>query len=305
MPATEACHRCGASLAADAPRGLCPSCQIHVGLTQEAAPAAATCGPPGSTGPPPTERADDDPTAPTIGNASGALATTNASPAAHNQATIGLNGAEGGGAAQGIIRYFGDYEVQGEIARGGMGVVYRARQVSLNRPVALKLILASQLATEIDVRRFQGEAEAAANLDHPNIVPIYEVGAHQGQHYFSMRLIEGESLSRHIDELVHKPRTAAALLATVARAVHRAHQRGIIHRDLKPSNILVDRDGQPHVTDFGLARRIEADPDSRLTQSGAIVGTPSYMPPEQAAGRVRQLTTAVDVYSWARSSTNS
>ncbi len=295
MPDTKTCPRCGASLATDDPHGPCPSCLIRAGLIEEAVPE--TCGPSGLTGPLPKERAGERRTAPSVGNAAGAPSINTTVPSVDDQATTGLNGASSGGAADGVSPCFGDYELQGEIARGGMGVVYRARQISLNRTVALKLILGSQLANETDVRRFHGEAEAAANLDHPNIVPIYEVGVHQGQHYFSMKLIEGGSLTRQIGELVHKPRSAAALLATVARAVHRAHQRGIIHRDLKPSNILIDRDGEPHVTDFGLAKRIEADGDSGLTQSGAIMGTPSYMPPEQAGGRVRQLTTAVDVYA--------
>jgi hypothetical protein len=191
------------------------------------------------------------------------------------------------------VRYFGDYEILKPIARGGMGVVYRARQVSLDRPVALKMILAGQLASAEDVERFRHEAKAAANLDHPHIVPIYEVGEHDGQQYFSMKLIDGTSLAQRTDGSAMDPKTAAKIVAKVARAVHHAHQHGILHRDLKPGNILLDAQGEPYVADFGLAKRVDgAGPYSR---SGTIVGTAGYMPPEQARA-AKSLTTAADVY---------
>jgi predicted Ser/Thr protein kinase len=185
------------------------------------------------------------------------------------------------------------YQVVGVLGRGGMGVVYKAVQVGLNRPVALKMILTGQWASPAEVQRFRLEAEAVALLDHPHIVPVYEVGERDGLHYFSMKLVEGGSLAEHLPRLARDPRAAVRLLAAVARAVQYAHQRGVIHRDLKPANVLLDADDRPYVTDFGLAKRAGG---SDLTGTGTVVGTPCYMAPEQAAGR-KDLTTAVDVYA--------
>jgi len=200
-----------------------------------------------------------------------------------------------------LPRCLGDYELLKEIGRGGMGVVYKARQKSLDRTVAVKMIVHAACASPEDLARFRAEAEAAARLEHPNIVPVYEVGACEGQAFFSMRYVEGVTLAHLVADGPLPPRTAARHLAAICRAVHHAHQRGILHRDLKPSNVIVDRDGQPHVTDFGLAKRVLGEPGAsspgRLTATGAIVGTPSYMAPEQAAGSRGVLSPASDVYS--------
>ena len=189
---------------------------------------------------------------------------------------------------------FGDYELLDEIARGGMGVVYRARQRGLSRVVALKMVLSGKFASVSEARRFRLEAELAADLDHPNIVPIYEVGLHEGRQFFSMKLVDGGSLTQEIPRLLGDPRAAARLLATVARAIDYAHRHGAVHCDLKPSNILLDADGKPYVSDFGLARRMAGDSD--LTPTGAVLGTPSYMAPEQASGDRHELTAAADIY---------
>jgi serine/threonine protein kinase/tetratricopeptide (TPR) repeat protein len=188
-----------------------------------------------------------------------------------------------------------DYELLEEIARGGMGVVFKARQKSLNRVVALKMILAGQLAGEDQVRRFRAEAEAAARLDHPGIVPVYEVGEAGGRHFFSMGFVAGQSLAKRVAAGPLPPREAADLVKRIAEAVAYAHGRGVIHRDLKPGNVLLDAGGQPRVTDFGLAKQLGGD--DGLTVSGQIMGTPSYMPPEQALGQLEAVGPRSDVYS--------
>jgi predicted Ser/Thr protein kinase len=243
------------------------------------------------------------PTAPSLGEAPSSiheeatLPSANLSLSPHEQPTFAVISqdptAPSGASSPARVRYIGDYEVLSEIARGGMGVVYRARQISLNRPVALKMILAGQLASEADVRRFYLEAEAAANLDHPGIVPIYEIGEHEGQHFFSMGFVEGSSLSAKVANGPLPPREAAEFVRQVAESVQYAHEKGVIHRDLKPANVLLDSQSQPKVTDFDLAKKLEGD--SGLTHTGQVMGTPSYMPPEQAEGK--NVGPLADVYA--------
>ena len=193
-----------------------------------------------------------------------------------------------------MLGELGDYELLEEIGRGGQGVVFRARQKRLNRTVALKVISLGQWASKAHLKRFRREAEAAASLDHPCIVPIYEVDERDGSCYFSMKFVEGGQL----DEVTRREpmpiRRAVELIAKVARTVHYAHEHGILHRDIKPGNILLDAKGEPHLTDFGLARLVESE--SSVTHTLDILGTPSYMAPEQAVGNNTAVSNATDVY---------
>ncbi len=277
-PGAEAgvCSQCGAALPVEAVDGLCPQC------SQQSAREAT-----GDT-------------------------THDFRPEAANMATLAPRTTEPrspefASAADGPRR-FGDYEIVSEIARGGMGVVCKARQISLDRTVALKTILSGQFASDDDVQRFYTEARAAANLQHPNIVAIHEVGQHAGQHYFSMDYVEGRSLAALVGKGPLPVPQAVRYLRSIAEAIHFAHRLGILHRDLKPSNILIDSFDQPRITDFGLAKRIgvrdvpasagSSDPiDSGLTTAGQVLGTPSYMPPEQIDADPAQLGPASDVYS--------
>lgn len=268
MVESKTCPECGAELPADAPVGICPKCLLRLGIDDSQ--------PDGSSN-------SDAPTLPSESEArAGAALPTDADTG--DAAPIGTK-----------IRYFGDYELLEEIARGGMGVVFKARQTSLNRIVALKMIVAGQLASAAEVQRFYTEAESAAQLDHPGIVPVFEVGEHEGQHYFSMALVHGESLAAKFVDGPLAAGDAAEIVRSVAQSVEYAHGKGVIHRDLKPSNILIDEAGQPRITDFGLAKRIDAE--SSLTGTGQILGTPSYMSPEQAGGKTDRIGPLSDVYS--------
>jgi hypothetical protein len=193
------------------------------------------------------------------------------------------------------------YEIEAELGHGGMGIVYRARQQSLRRLVALKMILHGEHVGDDARRRFQGEAEAIAALQHPHIVEVHEVGEHNGTAFFSMEFCSGGSLEKQLDGTPWEPRRAASLVETLAGAVQAAHQAGLIHRDLKPGNVLLTADGVPKVTDFGLVKRVDV---AGQTQSGAVVGTPSYMAPEQAGGKGREIGPAGTCMHWVRSCTS-
>src|SRR5207248_96821 len=206
-----------------------------------------------------------------------------------------LHGEVSGAGGMELPEESGDYQLLEEIGRGGQGFVYRARQKSLNSIVALKVIGLGRWATKAHIKRFRLEAEAAASLDHPCIVPIHEIGESDGSCYFSMQLVEGRRLDEVIKQEPMPNRRAVELIVKLARTVHYAHERGILHRDIKPGNILIGAEGEPHLTDFGLARLIERESTITGTMVEAL-GTPSYMAPEQAAGDAAQLTSATDVY---------
>ena len=260
---TRICRKCGAKIFSDAPEGLCTGCVLETALGSFADTVAGV-GDPG-----PLEK----------------LARVEVAPSSQGKTTA---------RAGKLLGELGDYELLEEIGRGGQGVVFRARQKSLNRNVALKVIGLGQWATPAHLKRFRLEAEAAASLDHPYIVPIYEVGEQDGQCYFSMKFIEGGQLDEVVKHTPISIRQAAELMAKVARTVHYAHEHGILHRDIKPVNILLDAKGETHLTDFGLARLVESE--STVTRTLEVLGTPSYMAPEQAAGDNAKLTRATDVY---------
>src|SRR5881275_2754684 len=257
------CRKCGAKIFSDAPEGLCAKCVLKTALMMPPeAPVAA--------------RDDGGPAANVEANAAAAPHSKKAARAVE------------------LLGELGDYELLEEIGRGGQGVVFRARQKSLNRTVALKVISLGQWASKAHLKRFRLEAEAAAHLEHPGIVPIHEVGERDGQCYFSMKFVEGGQLDEVVRRAPMSIRQAAELIAKVARIVHYAHEHGILHRDIKPGNILLDAKGEPHLTDFGLARLVESE--SSVTHTLEVLGTPSYMAPEQAIGNNAAVSSITDVY---------
>src|SRR5437660_1579686 len=251
------CRKCGAKIVSDAPEGLCTACVLETALGIVPDASVAVGGDPGHV--------------------------DKSARAARKRQRL----AE-------MLGELGDYELLEEVGRGGQGVVFRARQKSLNRIVAVKVISLGQWATKAHLKRFRLEAEAAASLDHPCIVPIYEVGERDGQCYFSMKFVEGGQLDEVVRRTPMSIRQAAELIAKVARTVHYAHEHGILHRDIKPGNILLDAKGEPHLTDFGLARLVESD--STVTRTMEVLGTPSYMAPEQAVGNNAAISSVTDVY---------
>src|SRR6184192_4061410 len=258
--APRVCRKCGAEICADAPEGLCTACLFETGLNLLAGESVV-----------PQKRGDPGP-----------------------DDGVPLPDRKNKSDRSKTFANFGDYELLEEIGRGGQGVVYRAHQKSLNRIVALKVIGLGPWTTETHLKRFRREAEAAASLEHPGIVPIHEVGERDGQCYFSMKFIEGGQLDEVVRRTPVSIRQAVELIAKVARTVHYAHEHGILHREIKPGNILLDQRGEPHLTDFGLARLVESE--STVTRTLEVLGTPSYMAPEQAVGNNAAISSVTDVY---------
>src|SRR5438876_3425558 len=262
------CGKCGAKIFAEAPQEFCSACLLETGLGLFV----------------------DEPVA---GDGLSAVASAEADyPGRCDDAP--LPDRKKAARPAKMLGDFGDYELLEEIGRGGQGVVYRARQKSLNRTVALKVIGLGHWATEAHLKRFRREVESAASVEHPCTVPIYEVGERDGYCYFSMKFVEGGQLDAVATREVMPIRRAAELIAKVARTIHHAHERGILHRDIKPGNILVDEKGDPHLTDFGLARLVETE--STVTRTMEVLGTPSYMAPEQAVGNNAAVSSITDVY---------
>src|SRR5438874_9379339 len=268
------CPKCGAQIPPDAPEGGCPGCLLETGL--------------GLLSDPPVPGGDPSAIASAKGDDGGCAENVEA-----NTVAAARRSKKAARAAE-MLGELGDYELVEEVGSGGQGVVFRARQKSLNRTVALKVISLGQWASKAHLKRFRREAEAAASLDHPNIVPIYEVGEREGACYFSMKFVEGGQLDEVVKRAPMSIRQAAELIAKVARTVHYAHEHGILHRDIKPGNILLDAKGEPLLTDFGLARLVEAE--STVTRTKEVMGTPSYMAPEQAVGNNAAVGSATDVY---------
>src|SRR5262245_15741132 len=258
------CQKCGAKFFSDAPEGLCARCVLKIALGNFPDARVAGGVDPGRS------------ETPSAADENGAPSNKKSTRAAE------------------LLGELGDYELLEEVGRGGQGVVFRARQKSLNRIVALKVISLGQWASKVHLKRFRLEAEAAAHLEHPGIVPIHEVGERDGSCYFSMKFVEGGQLDAVAKREPMSIRRAAELIAKVARTIHYAHEHGILHRDIKPGNILLDAKGEPHLTDFGLARLIESD--SSVTHTLDVLGTPSYMAPEQAVGNNVAISSATDVY---------
>jgi TolB-like protein/predicted Ser/Thr protein kinase/Tfp pilus assembly protein PilF len=266
ISAPRVCTKCGAEIPADAPEGGCPGCLLSAAFV-DAGDASTVI----------STKADEG----------GSAENFEANAAAAGDSKKAKRSAE-------TLGEVGDYELLEVVGRGGQGVVYRAHQKSLNRTVALKMISVGSWATEAHMKRFRREAEAAASLENPGIVPIYEVGERDGSCYFSMRFVEGGQLDEVVRRTPMSIRQAAELIAKVARTVHYAHEHGILHRDIKPGNILLDAKGEPLLTDFGLARLVEAE--STVTRTKEVMGTPSYMAPEQAMGNNAAVSSATDVY---------